>query len=125
MSLTGNIIPPGYMLSVDQRGGVDGTEITSEGSKGTPFVLISRVDVESYTDGQFLFKLYRDGLINDSVGAVPVVQSGYDTVSFGYHCQVLDVRLLSCQRAPVIVGGLQFTSGAILECEWTLIAIKD
>lgn len=125
MSLEGQIIPPGHMLSIDQRGGVDGTEITSEGKKGTPFTLISRVDCASYIDGQFLFKLYKDGFVNDAVGPVQVVQSDYDTVSFGYRCQVLDVRLLSCQRSPVIVGGLQYASGAILECEWTLLAIAD
>ena len=110
-------------MEIDQRGGLDGTEVTSAGKKGTPFTLISRVDCQSYIDGQFLFKLYRDGFMNDALGAIQVVQSDYDTTAFGYKCQVLDIRLISCDRAPVIVGGLQYTSGAILECEWTLLSI--
>ncbi len=123
MSLVGQIEPPRAMLEVDQRGGVDGSEILRTGKRGVPFTLVSTVDCSSYADGQWIFKNeYQQLWIEADAGNL--VQSDYDVSTDGYYVKVLGVRMLSLRQARVIVGGLNYTSGAILICEWTLLAIE-
>lgn len=124
MSLRGQIEGPRGQLEIDQRPGVDGTEILHLRNRGTPFTLTSIVDCESYAAAQGIYRGYQAAELHSAVGSSPVVQNDYDTITHGYKCKVLGVRLLSIRKAAVIVGGLQYTSGAILECEWTLIGIS-
>ncbi len=125
MALLGQLEPPTAQLEVDQRPGVSGTEILHIGSRGVPFTLVSRVDCSSYSAAQDQYQQYKTIILASDSGASQVIQSDYDSISGGYLCRVLGIRLLSIRQARVIVGGLQNTSGAILECEWTLISISQ
>lgn len=125
MSLLGQLEPPTYQREIDQRPGVDGTEILSIGKRGVPFTLISLRDCPSYSDAQDAYNLYKAIELDPTSGPVEVVQSDYSTVANGsYVCSALAVRLISIRNSPVIVGGIANTSGALLEVEWTLIGIS-
>lgn len=124
MSLDGNLEIPRGMLEVDQRLGVDGSEILHTRSRGVPFTLRSIVDVASYANGQFIYREYQNVHLASNNPAGPIIQSDYDTSAGGWYAKVLAIRLIKIQKAAVIVGGLNYTSGAILECEWTLIGIS-
>lgn len=125
MSLRGQLEPPRAALEVDQRPGVDGSEILYTGKRGSPFTLVSLVDCASYADAQDVFNQYKAVQLDLIAGGLPVVQSDYSTNAHGYVCKTLAIRLLGIRQAPVIVGGLIYTSGAILEVEWTLLSIAQ
>ena len=42
LALTGNPVPPVETVSIDQRPAIDGTRITRDGNRGTPFTMMSR-----------------------------------------------------------------------------------
>jgi hypothetical protein len=123
MALLGQLSEPRNQHEIDQRPGVDGTEILHTRKRGVPFTLISIHDCQSYALAQTEFHAICAGALASSSGALEVIQTDFSTLTAGYLCKVLDIRLVNIQQSAVIVGGLNFTSGAILTLEWTLLGI--
>ncbi len=119
MSLRGSLVPPRRQFDLDMRKGIPGIQITDLQKHGVPFTLHSIVDCASYVDGQSIFNDYLEIAVGG--GIVSLVQSDYDTAIAGWQVKVLDCRMLALQQAKVIVGGLQYSTGFILSCEWDLI----
>lgn len=119
MSLAGQLAKPRKQYAVDARPGVPGVQITDLQKRGVPFTLRSIVDCASYPDGVFTFNDYLENALDQDL--VDLVQSDYSTAMDGWRVKVLDCRQVSLQKSATIVGGLQYTSGAILICEWDLI----
>jgi hypothetical protein len=120
--ISGNPLPPSEFLSIDQRPGLDGTEITREAVKGLPFTLVTWVDEASY---EAAWGLYRDYLALKQGDPVPLVHAGINSETVeNYLVQVLDVRPLEVKACRPGAGGLNPPSLAMLICEWHLIAIE-
>jgi len=122
LTLRGEVVFPRQMIELDQRNGVDGTEATLLGTKGSPFQLMSQVDQASFSYASFEAKQYHD-LIED--GAVDLIKDGIDYSIYGLKFQVLNVTIVKCQRITTAVGGINPPSLAWLEAVWELIAIVD
>jgi hypothetical protein len=121
LGLTGDISPPKEVVSADERPAVNGTELTKEGQKGRPFVMVSWVDAESYDAARADALEYRD-----LIGAEPVemVVGGVSSNLEGYKVAVLDVQAKASALAAS-KGGLNAPSLGLVEAQWTLIAIAN
>ena len=120
LGLTGSRQPPRTILSLDERPGVAGTEVTDEGIKGRPFMLMSWVDCEDFAAAEATYIEYLALIGQDSVS---MVQGGVASETEGYSIKVLNVRKLYSGTIVPGPGGLNPPSQAILECEWELLAI--
>ena len=120
--LTGNgPEPPKMILSLDERPGVNGTEILREGTKGRPFTLRSGTDCSDFTSA-ILQHLDYTSLCGSN--PVDLVQGGISHSALGYRVQVLDVRKIYAGTMRACVGGLLTNAQGYLECEWDLLAIE-
>jgi len=125
IALDGYWRPPAEVVTFDQRGGVDGTELTAHGQKGQPFQLTSHVDQTTYAVALGTINDYQ-ALINQD--PVPLVIGGRNSGSVGsngFKAAVLDVRCRACLAISGAMGGLNPPSLAWLVCSWTLIAIEN
>lgn len=122
IALRGNANAPSQQIVVDQRIGVSGTELTQTGERGTPFTVLSQVDVLDLNAGRATYREYL-ALINGNV--VVVVKDGESSMDGNWQAVVLEVRLRRLVAVSGSVGGLGEEVGAFLECEWTLIAIAN
>lgn len=104
-------------LEVVERPGVDGSAFWDMGRKGQPCTVRTAVDAASIDAAQTLFKSYVD-VIDEA--PVEVVFAGKAFSSLGSKYQVLAVRCLTVAACSAIVGGLNQSSLAWLEAEWTL-----
>lgn len=120
IALQGSLAAPREMVAVDQRPGVNGTELTKLGKKGEPFQMVSQVDAPNYDAARALYLQYLD-----LVGANPVdlVQGGKGIAGEAYSVAVLGVEIGRISPISRSVGGLNSPSNAFLECLWTLIAV--
>lgn len=123
IAIDGYWVPPAEVVSLDQRGGVDGTQITAHGKKGRPFPVTTQVDQPNYAVALATIKSYQDLIDADPVALV-LAGSSSESVGPGFLVAVLDVEIIRCQiLAPGAMGGLNPPSLAWLECRWQLIAI--
>lgn len=117
--------PPAEAISVDQRPGVDGSEITAHGKKGRPFVLTTFVDQVTYPIALGTIHNYQLYIDNPPVPLVLHGRSSETVGVNGFLVQVLDVEMQDCfTLAPGAMGGINPPSLAWLICNWTLIAIE-
>lgn len=114
--------PPKMALSLDERAGVNGTEVHREGIKGRPFTLRSGVDTVDYDAARTLHIDYIALIEGDPVD---LVVGGISSTAQGYSVQVLDVRLVYAGTIGGSVGGLLANPEGYLECEWDLIGIPN
>lgn len=120
ISLQGQLQPPREMTSIDDRPGVDGTEITLLGNKGEPFTMISRVDAENLSNGEMYHSVYKT-IIGT---AVELVRGGVSTEANGYLVMVLAVRRLDVFPISGAVGNtIHPPSEAMVITEWDLISV--
>jgi hypothetical protein len=120
-SLRGEPIPPMQAAFVDDRPGVDGVEVQQLGEKGTPFSLVSGVDVSSYSFAKVLAKSYT--ILVDG-GTCELIQGGVNYDAIGFRVLVLKVEELRCFPISGAIGNtLNTPSAAYLECRWDLIAV--
>lgn len=122
ITLRGNVNAPAEQLEIDQRIGVDGTEITQTGKRAQPSTLTSFRDVLTLASGRNLYREYLD-LIQEN--PVEVIKDGEASLDGQWKAQVTGVRLLSLTAITTSVGGINVTPEAVLVCEWTLIAIAN
>lgn len=120
--LSGDRAPPKQILSLDERPGVDGTEITQEGLKGHPFTMRSEVDQENLDTASTTYLEYVDLIEADPV---ELIQDDQSSVAEGFRVQVLDVRRVLAKKIVPGPGGLNAPSLAYLICDWDLIAIPE
>lgn len=122
IALRGEIILPQEMLELDERPGVDGTEITFTGIKGRPFQLTSQADVEAYQYARDEVQSYLNLI---SMGPLEIVQGGVSSLSLGYLVKVLNFTPTRILRLGQSIGGL--TEGGpgtgFIEGVWDLISI--
>ncbi len=117
----GQPVPPSEQLAVEERDGVDGTEITKLGRKGQPFPLVSFVDCADIVAARAQL---RDYLALKSEDPMDLVHAGVSTnIVENYLVQVLDVRSRTIGAIRGLVGGLHSNSQAILIAEWLLLPI--
>lgn len=102
------------------RSGVSGLTLVNDGVRGEPFVLRSKVDVETLAAARATYTFYT-GLI----GAEPqeIIWQDIDLSAEGTRFSVLKVKQVSCIPIDSATGGLFPPSLAWLECDWTLVAI--
>ncbi len=117
LALAGEIEPPREILEIEERAGIQGSEVTRMGAKGRPFVLQSRVDLQSYEEAKTLLDDYL-GLVG--ADPVSVTQGG---VTSQYLFIVLNINVLRIPPVAGGVGGFNSNPRALLECRWTLLAI--
>ncbi len=122
LGLSGERQPAKMVLSLDERPGVEGTEITREGLKGRPFRLRSWVDAVDYDTARLMYDFYRDLIADDPQ---ELVQGGISSTLEGFLVQVLDVSVVFCGAGNAGTNGLNPPSNAYIECDWDLIAIPQ
>ena len=122
IALQGNASAPSEQLAVDQRIGVDGTEITQTGRRGVPFTMRSQVDVPSIETGE---QRYREYLALTGQNPVDVVKDGVSSNAGDWKAQVLEVRLVRLVALTASVGGIEENPQAFLVCDWTLLAVAN
>jgi hypothetical protein len=121
ISLKGYWNPPAQIKQIDDRPGVNGSELILVGKKGEPFTMISQTDAESY-EGALSYILDYLALIDGD--AVEVVKGGVSCETFGFRCSVLRVREIDCFAIRGAAGNyLSPPSQGFVIAEWTLIAI--
>jgi hypothetical protein len=121
IDLAGQPDPLKPQIQVVTRAGVDGVTLVNDGTRGTPFVLRSKVDQTSLATARQTFLSYRD-LIGGA--AVEAVWQDVDLFAEGTLFEVLDVRQVVLRKLAIGVGGFNPPSEAWLECDWTLIAVE-
>lgn len=120
LGITGERAPLREILTLDERPGIDGTEITQEGKKGRPFTIRSWVDQVSYDAARFT---YEDYLLEIDSDPQELVVADISSFREGFKVQVLDVRVVFCGQITPGTNGLNAPSLGFLECEWDLIAV--
>lgn len=115
--------PPPLTLQeivMDERAGVDGTELTRIGTRGKPFQLVSQVDCRDIDDCYATYDTYKDLIDGD-----PVELIWYDvnSTTYDYKVQVLAVVPSKIQTIKSAIGGKNPPSEGFLECVWSLIQI--
>lgn len=121
LGMQGNPIPPASVVSIDERPGVEGSEITDEGKKGRPFTLVTWVDQPNYSAAWLEFRAYQA-----LIAGVPqeLVHAGINSLADeGYLVAVLDVRPLQISTIRPGAGGLNPPSQGFVMVEWTLLGI--
>lgn len=127
LTIDGVPMPPQELLALDQRHGVDGTEITRLGKKGEPFQLQTTRDYATYGTCFEFLKNYLD-MIGD--GPKDLLLADQDVSAFGYRVNVLKVRSIRITRVAASVGGLVAGPPAegvmigYMVCLWDLIATE-
>lgn len=126
VAIDGYWSPTAEVVSIDQRGGVDGTEVTAHGSKGRPFQLLTKVDQPTYAVALGTIDNYQALIYTDPVALVLNGRSSESIGDNGFKVAVLDVSVQACfALAPGAMGGLYPPSLAWLECRWQLVAIEN
>lgn len=120
LTMRGNVDAPAMQLTLDQRIGVDGVQVTQTGTRAEPSVLTTTRDVEDLAAGRALYREYQE-LIEEA--PVAVIKDGESSIDGQWQAQVMGVRLVVMQAITASVGGIGEAVGAVLVCEWTLIAI--
>lgn len=120
LGIRGPLAPLKEILSLDERPGVNGTEITREGEKGRPFTVRTWVDQASYQDARNTFLLYLFQIGRDPV---QMIRGGENSFAEGYRVIVLDVREVFIGTIVPGPGGLNAPSAGYLECDWDLLAV--
>lgn len=123
LDLVGNPEQVKRQIAALARAGVDGHTLIDEGSRGTPFTLLSRVDQEDFEAGRATYGEYCGLIGGDPVDLV--WQDLEMTIPESFQVVVLNVVQRTLQAlAWGSSGGLNPPSLAWLECEWYLLAIK-
>ena len=113
--------PPTQRLQLDERPGVDGTEITKLGVKGLPFPIISWVDTADYDAAWAEFEQYKTLVGGD---ATDLIVAGISTLLVeNYLVKVLDVRALEVAPIRPGAGGLNPPSQGFLMVQWDLLPL--
>ena len=126
VTLHGSPEPLREQVDVGSRPGVEGNDIWRTAQRGIPFQLRSMVDCESFTDADSLYSQYLA-----LIGEDPVLLewSGVEQDDRGYDVVVVAVQRVRAGELLIDVGGtLDSDPGGgkgFLECDWTLIAIKN
>jgi hypothetical protein len=122
ISLNGNVNAPAEQLVIDQRIGIDGTEITQTGKRALPSILRSHRDVEDLAAGRRLYREYLDSIQDNPV---EVIKDGESSLDGAWKGQAIEVQLIYLGGMSGSVGGLEDNPAAFLICEWTIIAIAN
>lgn len=125
-ALAGKIVPPSPRLELIQRPGIPGSAVRNLGYSSGPFKLRSLVDVADVAAGEVLLADYLLAkgeqlvLVKDGVDFSDPLQAG----EIGsWWVIVLDVQVEDLHAVMASVGGLSSPSGAVLICEWDLVAV--
>lgn len=117
-------ILPQTHQEIIQRPGVDGTGFVTLGSKGMPFLMRSRIDVQTEIEAQALIYNYRQ------IAGTRLVSLVWRDVDFlsthGVQFNVLGVTDDTIQVMACLTGGLYVPDGNpgyIVEVTWHLIAV--
>mgnify|MGYP000995828325 FL=1 len=105
---------------MDERAGVDGTELTRIGTRGKPFQLVSQVDQADVDSCYATLNQYKTLIDGDPVD---LVWYGVNSSTYGYKVQVLGVMPTKIQKIASAIGGKNAPSNGFLECVWSLIQI--
>jgi hypothetical protein len=119
LALKGQIEMPHKQVDIQQRRGVDGTEITVTGTRAIPFSLVSFRDEVDIDTAQTILIVMRQLIGQDPV---VLIQDDFDVSVFN-QVAVLDVRLLSLTAITESVGGFLGAPKAFMVLEWTLIGV--
>lgn len=121
LGISGEIEAPKQILSIEERPGVNGTEITRFGKKGRPFTVRTWVDAATYEFAVAYYDLYIALIDGDPL---EIVKGGVSSLVEDYKVQVLDVRKVYVGRIVAGPGGLAPPSQGYIECEWTLLSVE-
>ena len=119
---SGQPMPPMMQINRVSRPGVNGSDYSKEGTKGTPFQLISMVDTATLDEAHALPTQYMTTI---DEGAVELIKDGHNYTADGWQVKVLAVRPLDIRR--IISGGGNFLnppSHGWLVCLWDLEAVS-
>lgn len=104
-------------VSIDSRPGVTGTEFTLEAVKGRPFSVVTIVDTDDLLMADVICRGYKDLAGDDTVS---VVRNGEILIQ---RFKVLAVTPLRKYKIANAAGNkISNQAGAMLECQWDLIA---
>lgn len=117
VALHGSPLPPTEQPELVARAGVDGVGGWRTGVRGTPFRMLSQVDMPTYEIAGQVSINYTVLIGQDPVSLVQ------DDVEFPYQVVVLSVVERSRRGMVISTGGLYPPSAAWLESEWTLMAV--
>ncbi len=121
IGLHGSLELPSEKVLPVVRPGVDGVALWKMGRPAEPIRLRSVVDCQDINHGRSVFLAYQN-LIGSS--PVVVVKDGINIASWNF--AVLDVRMLDLRAITGAVGAvINSPSGALLNCEWILMAISS
>ena len=125
LTIEGEPVLPREMLELDQRPGVDGTEITRVGFKGTPFSLVTQRDYKSLTKAWATIDEYTALTDEDPQ---ELIKADVSSVLQRYKVQVLDVIPLRVTGIAKPTGGLENHAAngkpAYAWVRWDLIAVE-
>jgi hypothetical protein len=124
VSIIGTWIPPAEQVEVDQRPGVDGTQVTKVGKKGRPFTVLTRVDTNDYPAAHDALQRYQ-GLIDGE--PITMIQGGVSSDTLGFKVQILDVqpRRIQAIKNPSGAGAKSSDGTGWIEAVWQLIGIAN
>lgn len=120
LGIRGPLAPAKEILSLDERPGVNGTEVTKEGKKGRPFTVRTWVDAASYEAARTKFIDYTDLIGTD---AAILIRGGVSSLAEGYRVIILDVREVYIGKIVPGPGGLNAPSAGYIECDWDLLPV--
>jgi len=126
LALHGDPEPLQQQVEVISRPGVEGVALWKRGRRGIQFGLRSVRDCEDLADAMKTLQRYRQQIDEDPV---PLTWNALDMTRQKYLVAVLRVRALGSRGRGGVrkilagVGGFHAAPGALLECEWELIAI--
>lgn len=109
-------------VEVIERANVDGTALRGLGRRGQQFTVRTIDDQATLSDCRTQLQAY-EALVGFGLWRLVVNDVDYQATE-GMLFAVLAVAPARITKAPVIVGGLNVTSGAVLYAAWQLKAIE-
>jgi hypothetical protein len=123
LSLAGDPAALRASVELHMRGGVDGLTIARMGKRGAKFTLQSKVDQQDLQTARATF--FSNYLVLIGANPVKLLWRDLDMSGEGYNVAVLDVRPVRIARQIISAGGFSGSNylGAILICDWDLVAV--
>lgn len=126
LSIEGNPLPPSEMITLDQRHGVNGTELTRVGKKGEPFQLVTHRDYPTFLATFNYLKFYQD-LIGKPPVSLIIADENMDW--FNFKINVLAVRPIRRMALGQSVGNLSPAPApsehlGFMSCLWDVISTE-
>jgi len=126
ITLRGIWSPPAMVKVVDQRAGVDGTEVTKTGTRGRQFRLTSIRDADNYAAALELYGDYMESIDGDPVNLIMSDAESESAKPVAFKVDVLNVNAVELRTVGQVAGNsLSDEGGAILVCVWELVAIAQ